>query len=239
MSDPDLVEEIGARLSSIQARVDAALARRGPGPEVRLIGVSKRQPLAKILAAHEAGLRDFGENYAQELRDKLRDWPAEREARWHYIGAIQSNKLKYMVGKAALIHTVDRPELVAAIDRRAAKLGVCQEFLIQIDLAGESQKAGLRPEGIGATLDACAQAEHGAVRCLGLMIIPPLGEPEQTRRWFRDLRQLRDRLAEDPPRARVELRELSMGMSADFELAIEEGATLIRVGTAIFGPRAP
>ncbi|MFO7566095.1 MAG: YggS family pyridoxal phosphate-dependent enzyme [Enhygromyxa sp.] len=236
--EPALEGEIAGRLAAVRARIAAAVERRGPGPELRLIGVSKRQPLDKLLAAHAAGLRDFGENYAQELRDKQRDWPAELEANWHYIGALQTNKLKYLVGKTALIHTVDRPELIAAIDQRAARMGVVQPFLIEVGLAGEQQKAGVAPERIPELLDACAQSEHGAARCEGLMIIPPAAEdPEQTRRWFRDLRQLVERLREGPERANVELRELSMGMSADFEIAIEEGATLVRVGTSIFGER--
>ncbi len=232
--------EIADKLAAIEARIAAAVARRGPGPEVRLIGVSKRQPLTKILAAAAAGLRDFGENYAQELRDKQRDAPAELDAkvRWHYIGAIQTNKLKYLVGKTALIHTVDRLELITAIDERAARLGVTQEFLIEVDLADEHQKAGAAPSELPALLDACASTQHGAGRCVGLMIIPPAAEdPDQTRPWFRRLRALRDELERGPARANVELRELSMGMSADFELAIEEGATLVRVGTAIFGAR--
>ena len=231
--------DLSARLASIRARIDAAIARRGPGPEVRLIGVGKRQPLDKLLAAHAAGLRDFGENYAQELRDKQQAWPPELDVRWHYIGALQANKLKYLVGKTALIHTVDRPELITAIDERAARLGVTQPFLLEVALAGEQQKAGVAPDRIPELLDACAQTEHGAARCVGLMIIPPAADdPEQTRAWFRDLRQLAERLREGPERANVELRELSMGMSADFEVAIEEGATLVRVGTSIFGARA-
>ena len=234
------------RLATIRARIDAATERRGPGPEVRLIGVGKRQPLDKLLAAHAAGLRDFGENYAQELRDKQRDWASHRstaegelEVRWHYIGALQANKLKYLVGKTALIHTVDRAELITAIDERAARLGVTQPFLLEVAIAGEQQKAGVAPERIPELLDVCARTEHGAARCVGLMIIPPAADdPEQTRPWFRALRQLGERLREGPERANVELRELSMGMSADFEIAIEEGATLVRVGTSIFGERA-
>ena len=232
------MSEIVDNLASIRARIDAAIERRGPGPEVRLIGVSKRQPLAKLLAAHAAGLRDFGENYAQELRDKQRDWPPELDARWHYIGALQTNKLKYLVGKTALIHTVDRPELITAIDERAARVGVVQPFLLEVDLAGEQQKAGVSPDDVPALLDACARSQPGAARCVGLMIIPPTtDDPEQTRPRFRDLRQLCERLREGPERQSVALTELSMGMSADFEQAIEEGATLVRVGTAIFGER--
>lgn len=232
--------EIAAALQAIRDRIAAAVARRGEGPEVRLIGVSKRQALDKIEAAHAAGLVDFGENYAQELRDKLRDWPSDRLVRWHYIGALQSNKLKYVVGQVALIHTVDRVELIELIDRLAGKSGLVQEFLIEVNLAGETQKAGVEPSSVPALLDACARLEH--VRCVGLMIIPPADEPEATRPYFRALRELRDGLTaqrgDGPARPNVDLRELSMGMSADFEVAIEEGATLVRVGTAIFGSRA-
>ena len=243
MSESDsLTIAIAARLAAIQARMDAAFERRAAGlqhaPKPRLIGVSKRQPLIKLTAAHAAGLRDFGENYAQELRDKQRDWP-QSDLRWHYIGALQTNKLKYLVGKTALIHTVDRPELITAIDQRAARARGVQPFLIEVGLAGEQQKAGIGPERVPELLDACATTEHGAARCVGLMVIPPAADdPEQTRPWFRALRELRDRLRGGPERANVELRELSMGMSADFEVAIEEGATLVRVGTAIFGERS-
>ena len=237
-SEANEANEIAERLAVIRTRIAAAIERRGPGPEVRLIGVSKRQPLAKLIAAHAAGLRDFGENYAQELRDKQRDWPADRSASWHYIGALQANKLRYLVGKTALIHTVDRPELIAAIDERAARQQIIQPFLLEVALAGEQQKVGVAPGAVPDLLDVCAQTEHGAARCVGLMIIPPAADdPEQTRPWFRALRQLAERLRDGPPRANVELRELSMGMSADFEVAIEEGATLVRVGTSIFGER--
>jgi pyridoxal phosphate enzyme (YggS family) len=231
--------EIAAALQVLRDRIAAAVARRGPGPEVRLIGVSKLQPLEKIAAAYAAGLSDFGENYAQELRDKLREWPSDRSARWHYIGALQSNKLKYIVGKVALIHTVDRIDLIPQIDRLAGRAGVVQEFLIEVNLAGETQKAGVDPAALAALLDACAHLEHA--RCIGLMIIPPADEPEATRPYFRALRELRDQInhaRDGAPRPNVDLRELSMGMSADFEVAIEEGATLVRVGTAIFGSRA-
>jgi pyridoxal phosphate enzyme (YggS family) len=234
MADSD--SDITNNLAVLRERIAAAVARRGPGPDVRLIGVSKLQPLAKITAAAAAGLHDFGENYAQELRDKLRDWPIEHAVRWHYIGALQSNKLKYLVGKVTLIHTVDRVELIQQIDRVAARAGVVQEFLIEVDLAGETQKAGAEPAALPSLLDACAHIERA--RCVGLMIIPPADEPEATRPYFRSLRELRDQLNVGPTRPNVDLRELSMGMSADFEVAIEEGATLVRVGTAIFGVRS-
>ncbi|MCA9686151.1 MAG: YggS family pyridoxal phosphate-dependent enzyme, partial [Myxococcales bacterium] len=203
--------------------------------------VSKRQPIAAIEAARAAGLADFGENYAQELRDKQQDWPRDRSCRWHYIGALQSNKLKYLVGKVDLIHTVDRLELIEAIDRRAVTLDSVQEILLEVAIAGETQKAGAPVDALPDLLRACARTTH--LRCVGLMIIPPdEDDPEAARRWFRLLREHRDRLREDladlPP-GRVSLEHLSMGMSADYEQAIEEGATLVRVGTAIFGPRPP
>lgn len=224
-------QDIATRLRSIEARVREAVGRRGPGPDVTLIGVSKRQPIEKLRAAHDAGLRDFGENYAQELRDKAKAL-SDLELRWHFIGALQSNKAKMVVGKG-LVHTVDRPSLLAALAKRAAGEQLVQEVLIEVNF-DEPQKAGVLPGEAAALLDGFA--DHPSLRCLGLMVIPPIGPPEQTRGHFQELRRLRDSLAQRP-RAGVELRHLSMGMSSDFEVAIEEGATLVRVGTAIFGPR--
>lgn len=224
-------ETVADRLARIRERVEAAVARRGDGDPVTLIGVSKRQPVDAIRAAQAAGLRDFGENYAQELRDKAGELAA-LELRWHFIGGLQSNKVKYVVG-TSLIHTVDRPSLLTAIDKRARSQGLVQDVLVEVNL-GEEQKAGVAADAVAPLLDAFAATEH--TRCIGLMVIPPPGDPEQTRPHFRALRRLRDALAATA-RARVDLRHLSMGMSTDFEVAIEEGATLVRVGTAIFGPR--
>lgn len=219
-------------LTRVREAIAAAIERRGPGPEVTLIGVSKRQPIAAIEAAQAAGLTDFGENYAQELAGKItaigHDPPT-----WHFIGALQSNKIKLVLGKA-LIHTVDRPALVDALQARAAREGLVQELLVEVALAGEAQKAGIAEAEVPALLDRIAASP--ALRCRGLMIIPPVDEPEASRRWFARLRELRDRLAADA-RPGVDLHHLSMGMSADFGVAIEEGATLVRVGTAIFGAR--
>ena len=224
---------IAGNVARIRERIAAAVARRGPGPEPVLIGAAKTQPLAAIQAAVAAGLGDVGENYAQELRDKVaaigRDPP-----RWHFIGALQRNKVRLVVGQAALIHTVDRPALVEALGARAAALGVVQEVLVEVNLAGEAQKAGAREVDLPALLDAFAAAP--ALRCRGLMIIPPGEEPG--RPYFARLREVRDRLVASP-RPGVALDHLSMGMSGDFEAAIEEGATMVRVGTAIFGARAP
>ena len=230
MSQPAL--DVAARLAAVRARIDAAVARRGHGPAVRLVGVSKRQPLLALEAAASAGLEDFGESYAQELRDKQAARP-DAPWRWHFIGALQSNKIRFVVG-CALVHSIDRAKLLPALERHAAEHGRVQDVLVQVDVAGEATKAGVDPSALGELLDRFAELSH--VRCRGLMLIPPVGSPEQTRPHFRALRKLAE-THRRRTRPGVELRELSMGMSADFEVAIEEGATLVRVGTAIFGPR--
>jgi len=225
-------------LAAVLARVTQAVTRRGAGPSPVLIGVGKRHPLSAIATLHRAGLQDFGENYAQEFRDKRAAQIGADSGlvavRWHFIGALQRNKVKYVVGNA-LIHTVDSSALLTAIDKRAAHCEVLQEVLVEVQLAPEDGKAGIAPVALPTILDQFAACTH--TRCVGLMTIPPPSdEPEKTRHWFRQLRQLRDQHAATE-RANVSLRELSMGMSADFEVAIEEGATMVRVGTALFGPR--
>lgn len=230
MNDPTTT--LGGRLARVRARIDAAIQRRGEGGPVRLVGVSKTQPVEAVRAAAQAGLVDLGENYAQELRDKRRE-TADLAIHWHFIGPVQSNKVKYVVG-THLLHSLDRPALLDALEARARKDGVQQAVLVQVNVAEEAQKSGARPDDADALLDRFADCE--AIHCRGLMVIPPLGDPEATRPHFRALARLRDRLAART-RPRVELAELSMGMSADFEVAIEEGATLVRVGTAIFGTR--
>lgn len=225
------MNSVADNLREIRERIASAEARRGPGPVVTLIGVAKHQPIEAVRAALDAGLTDIGENYAQELRAR-QDALGER-GRWHFIGGLQSNKVKLVVGRA-LIHTVDRTSLVAAIAGKARAAGASQAVLIEVNLGDEGQKAGAAPQAVDGLLDAIA-GEGGAVVCRGLMAIPPPGTPEQTRPHFAALRELAARLA---PRPHCELRELSMGMSADYEVAIEEGATLVRVGTALFGARS-
>ena len=221
-------------LARVRDQIAAAIDRRGPGPAITLIGVGKKQPASALATALRAGLRDLGENYAQELHAKqgapeLQGIPV----RWHFIGALQSNKARLVVGQA-LIHALDRPSLVTAIAARARALGAAQEVLVEVNLGGEAQKAGVLPAALPALLDAIA-AQDGALRCLGLMLIPPADGPERTRPFFAALRELATRGAGGRPH--VELRELSMGMSGDYEVAIAEGATMVRVGTAIFGER--
>ncbi len=233
----ELERTIAANLAAVQARIAAASARAGREPgDVTLVAVSKTLPGEMVRAAHAAGARDFGENYGQELRDKaaaLSD--LEEPVRWHFIGGLQRNKVKYAAGRACLIHSVDQPSLVAEVEKRAAGAGATQEILVQANLAGEAHKSGVQADGVRALLDAVAGCQH--TRCVGLMTMPPYyNEPELARPIFARLRALREELLGEA-RPNVSLDHLSMGMSGDYEVAIEEGATIVRVGTAIFGPR--
>ena len=229
-------ESLAGRLEAVRSKMRAATLRRPAElrdePEPRLVAVSKRHRLEAIEDVLALGQLDFGENYAQEFRDKLAARPEDDAIRWHFIGQLQSNKIKYLVGNC-LIHTVDRVSLLEVLERRAASAGVTQSFLVEVN-AGEAQKGGVDPAGLGALLDAVG--DHPHLHCAGLMTMAPAVEAAATRPYFRRLRELRDREARKDRRG-VELRELSMGMSGDFEVAIEEGATLVRVGSAIFGER--
>lgn len=234
--------DIAANLAAVRARIAAAVARRGPGPEPILIGVSKKQPVEAVDAACRAGLADLGENYAQELVAKAAVVPADVHPRWHFIGPLQSNKVRKVVGVGALVHTVDRPGLVDELAREVARLRLGRgattplDLLIEVNIGDEPQKAGVTADALPALLDHLSTRPE--LRCVGLMAIPPDGDPEQTRPHFARLRELLRREAANR-RPGVDLVHLSMGMSADFEVAIEEGATMVRVGTAIFGARPP
>ncbi len=226
---------IAANLSSVKSRIDAAARRVGRDPsEILLVAVSKTFSADHVRAAWRAGHRDFGENKVQEALQKMAD-AAEKEIRWHLIGHLQSNKAKRAATGFACIHSVDSIELLEKLDRAASDEGTSPDVLIQVDLAGESTKFGAPADQARRVLDAAIEAR--ALRVAGLMLIPPWNDDqEQTRPWFARLRALRDDWlsAGVPPPA---LRHLSMGMSHDFEAAVEEGATLVRVGTAIFGKR--
>lgn len=228
---------IAANLQDVGARIGAAARRAGRAPDdVRLVAVSKTFGSDYVRAAHGAGQRDFGENKVQEALQKISE-TADIEVRWHLIGHLQSNKAKKAAVSFACIHSVDSVELVGRLDAAAGAQGACPEILIQVDLAGEATKFGADVSDARRLLDAALAAR--AVRLAGLMLIPPWNEDqEQTRPWFVRLRELRDRWLSDGVPAAA-LRHLSMGMSHDFEAAIEEGATLVRVGTAIFGKRTP
>jgi pyridoxal phosphate enzyme (YggS family) len=213
---------VAENLARVRERIEAACARAARATDsVRLVAVSKAQPLESIVRAFEAGQITFGENYAQELHEKADALP---EAEWHFIGALQTNKVKLVVGHADLVHTCDRANLAKELSKRAAALNKVQRLLIEVNVGREPQKGGAMPEEVEA-LHALVR-ELPALRSEGLMCIPPADE--DPRPHFRALRELAQRLG---------LRELSMGMSADFEAAIEEGSTIVRVGTAIFGER--
>ena len=227
--------DIAGNLQSVRSRIDAAARRAGRDPaDIQLIAVSKTFDAEHVRAAWAAGQRDFGENKVQEALQKAAA-TADIEIQWHLIGHLQSNKARKAVGTFACIHSVDSVDLLQKLDAGAAEQGVTPDVLVQVDLAGEATKFGADTGAARAILDAALAAR--AVRPIGLMLIPPWNEDqEQTRPWFTRLRQLREAWLDEGV-APTALRHLSMGMSHDFEAAIEEGATLVRVGTAIFGRR--
>jgi pyridoxal phosphate enzyme (YggS family) len=230
-----LDSSIAANLQSVRSRIDAAARRAGRDPsDVTLVAVSKTFSIDHVRAAWAAGQREFGENKVQEALQKVAE-ATDMEIRWHLIGHLQSNKVKKAAVPFAWIHSVDSVDLLRKLDAAAAQQGTALEVLVQVDLAGEATKSGAPESEARAILDAAVEAR--AIRVAGLMLIPPWNEDqEQTRPWFTRLRELRDAwLADGVPSGA--LRHLSMGMSHDFEAAIEEGATLVRVGTAIFGKR--
>lgn len=222
------------RIEHLRARIAVAAAESGRDPEsVRLIAVTKTHPSATASAAVAAGLTDLGENRPAELVAKA----TLVAARWHLIGQLQRNKVRDVVGVATLIHSVDRSPLVDAIARRAEELGLVQDVLVQVNVADDPAKSGCSL----AELDALVTyaSDRPSVRVVGLMTVPPLpaagSDPVgEARRWFERLRTARDRLRAVDPR----VNELSMGMSDDVEAAVREGATMVRVGSALFGERA-
>lgn len=226
---------IPSRLAAVRERIAAAARSGGRDPSsVRLVAVSKSFPVEAIREAWLAGQREFGENRVQEALQKIAA-SADLEIRWHLLGHLQTNKVRKAGPAFSTIQSVDSVELLLRLDRAAAESAATPELLIQVDLAGEASKSGAKPEEARRILDAAAVCT--AARVTGLMTLPPLPDtPEDARPWFRQLRELRDRWhAEGVPAAM--LRELSMGMSGDFEVAVQEGATIVRVGTAIFGSR--
>jgi pyridoxal phosphate enzyme (YggS family) len=228
-------EGIPRRLAEVRDRIADAAGRSGRNPsDVRLIAVSKTHPIDAVRAAAEAGQIDFGENKVQEALQKIAQ-STDSSLRWHLIGHLQSNKARKAAAAVNAIHAIDSVDLLTKVDQAAAAAGRAIDVLVQVDLALEDTKFGA-PEadvpGIFAAANGCT-----AARLTGLMLLPPLAEnPEDARPWFTRLRGVRDRLRDSGIPAE-RLRELSMGMSHDFQVAIEEGATMVRVGTAIFGER--
>ena len=227
--------DIAGQLTSVRARIDAAARSAGRPPEaVRLIAVSKTFPISAIRAAFQAGQHEFGENKVQEGLQKITQ-STDLSIRWHLLGHLQRNKVRKSVAAFHTIHSVDSLELLRRLEDAAVELRKTPELLIQVDLAGETTKFGIAPAEVPRMLEAAAGCR--AARVVGLMTLPPAADdPEDARPWFRRLRELRDGWIAGGVPSHL-LRELSMGMSGDFDVAIEEGATMVRVGTAIFGSR--
>ena len=221
---------VAYNLERVRERIARAAAEAGRNPgEVKLIAVSKGRSVGLIMEAARAGQTVFGENRAQELRDKLE--LVDRELEWHFIGHLQRNKVNMVVGKAVLIHSLDSERLAEAVDGRARDLGISQEVLLQVNVSREESKHGMEETEVSGLLDKTLTLPGLKVR--GLMTIAPLlDDREEARPYFRGLRELRDGLAEKYPLA--DLGVLSMGMTQDFEVAVEEGANMVRIGTAIF-----
>ena len=226
--------QIDANIASIRQQIAAACQNCGRSPaDVRLVAVSKKKPATDIEAAIAAGQTLFGESYVQECVAKI-DAVAST-AEWHFIGGLQSNKVKYLAGKVAMIHSVDRLTLAKEIDRQWGKLDAVVDILIQVNLGEEETKSGTTAEELLNLVAQVARLKH--LRIKGLMTLPPWHEdPETVRPYFTQLRKLAERV-ETLHLPNVAMQELSMGMSHDFAAAIEEGATMVRVGTAIFGTR--
>jgi hypothetical protein len=222
--------EIRERFTIVQARVGAAAYKAGrDATSIQLVLASKTQPSEAIRAAANAGARDFGENYVQEAIAKRAELSDLTDLRWHLIGHLQTNKVKVAASAFALIHSVDSVRLAEALARAQPSPRV--RALIEVNLGGEASKTGVAPEGVAAILDAA----RDKVEIDGLMTIPPpAASAEAARPYFARLRELRDRLARQSGYA---LSELSMGMTDDFEVAVEEGATIVRIGRAVFGER--
>jgi len=232
-------EAVAERVRSVRERVARACERVGRSPdELTVVAVSKTFPMLAIESAREAGLEHFGENRARQLRDKARERPGAfkgGDVTWHMIGHLQTNKAKFVARYADWFDALDRLPLADELDKRAAKNNRVLPCLVQVNVTGQEQKYGLAPEETHAFLDRCAQYEHLAVK--GLMAMASfVDDPEEVRGEFEIMRELFETY-DDSANPRVEMAELSIGMSNDFEVAIEEGSTMVRLGSAIFGPR--
>lgn len=221
-------------LKTVEEHVQEACKRAGRSrEEVTLIAVSKTKPLEMLQEIYGEGVRDFGENKVQELCDKMEQLPSD--IRWHMIGHLQRNKVKYIVGKVALIHSVDTYRLAEEINIQAKKRGIIVPILVEVNIAGEKTKFGTTAEDAMLLVEEISKLEN--VRIRGLMTIAPFVEnPEDNRLYFRKIKQLSVDIT-NKNIDNVSMEILSMGMTGDYEVAIEEGATMVRVGTGIFGAR--
>ncbi len=216
--------------------MDAACAKAGRNPtEVTLLAVSKTFPVEAIAEAVDAGLKDVGENYVQELLEKREALLHKRDIRWHFIGHLQSNKVKYIAEWIHLIHAVDNVGLAREIDKRALQAKRLIDVLVEVNTTGEQSKFGVKPEETVEFVETLTEFRN--IRIAGLMTIGPfLPDPEGSRPMFRKLRLLKEEIARlNQPN--IQMKHLSIGMTGDFEVAIDEGATIVRIGTAIFGKR--
>jgi hypothetical protein len=228
---------VRARLANVRERIARAAARAGRDPSnIRLVAVSKTFSADAIRAVADDGQIDFGENKLQEVQQK-RQSLIDLPLRWHLVGHLQSNKARKAAAEFDVIHSIDSVPLLQRLDEAAAAANRRVDLLVQVDLAREPTKHGAREEELGAIFEAARHASMATL--IGLMLLPPaVDDPEAARPWFRRLRALRDTLLAQGVPVNM-LKEISMGMSHDYEIAIEEGATFVRVGTAIFGGRSP
>jgi pyridoxal phosphate enzyme (YggS family) len=230
-----MAETIQSRLKRVKDRITETALGCGRDPKtVKLVAVSKTVPADRILAAIGGGVKDLGENYVQEAREKIEALGRETVS-WHFIGYLQSNKAKYVVKLFDLIHSVDSLKLAKELDKRARAIGKFQKVLVQVNISGEATKSGIETEQAVALVRQMAPLDNLAI--CGLMTMPPyFNSPEKVRPYFRALKDLHNLIRREAI-ANVHMAELSMGMTGDFEAAIQEGATLVRIGTAIFGER--
>ncbi len=224
--------EIARNVDYIRQKIINACIRAGRNPEsVKMVAVSKTVKPEKIKEAYDAGLRDFGENYVQEMLIKCESLPAD--IRWHFIGHLQTNKIKYLVNKVYMIHSVYKEEHLFEIEKRFGRENISTDLLIEVNIGNEITKSGIDAKDVIQLYKKSFDFKHLKIK--GLMCIPPVSKAEESRGYFKDLRFLKDCINNELGREVV--TELSMGMSSDFEVAIEEGATMVRIGTAIFGKR--
>ena len=225
---------ITSNIENVKKRIEKAAINSGRNPdEIKLIAVSKQFEIEDIIDAFKSGHKRFGENYPQEFRDKYKLLVNyNEEIEWHFIGHLQKNKIKYVIGKVALIHSLDNFSLAQELDKKAKSLGQTVNVLIEINSGEQQSKTGIKYNEADDFFNKVQLLDN--IKVKGFMTIPPFfNNPQQTRPYFKKLRQFRDNLVGKYPDA----KELSMGLSGDFEVAIEEGATYIRLGTSIFGNR--
>lgn len=231
------MSDIKANLEDVRTNITNAALRAGRKPsDIKLIAVSKTKPVEDIREAVDCGIMTFGENRVQELTDKISYFDSlDIAPEWHLIGHLQTNKCKYIVGKTSLIHSVDSYRLADELNRESVKKSVITDILIEINIGNEESKFGVKPEGCEALIREIAVLPN--IRIMGLMCVAPFTEnPESNRGFFRQMKNLSVDIASKNI-DNVNMCELSMGMTGDYQIAIEEGATMVRVGTGIFGQR--